>query len=85
MAGLVVTSMAEWATPPLDQARVTTIKTSALLVVGVQEQRIGRNHQAFRQAWWFGVVGSAAIDGAAGPHKLGAGQRLLAVTIDLDR
>lgn len=58
MAGLVVPGRAEWATPPLDQARVTTIKGGSLLVVGVQELRSGRNYESFPQAWWCRVVGT---------------------------
>ena len=58
MAGLVVPGKAEWAVPPLDPARVTTIKSGALLVVGVQELRNGRSYESFPQAWWCRVVGS---------------------------
>lgn len=84
MAGLVVPGRAEWATQPLGRARVPTIKTGALLVVGVQELRSRRNYQSFRQAWGCRVVGSSASNGAVGAHKLGAGQQLLDATIDCD-
>lgn len=84
MAGLVVPGKAEWATPPLDQARVTTIKAGALLVVGVQELRSGRNYQSFRQAWWCRVVGSAVPNPTARTSKLGTGRELLDATIECD-
>jgi hypothetical protein len=57
MAGLVVPGKAEWAVPPLDPARVTTIKSGALLVVGVQELLKGRSYESFPQVWWCRVVG----------------------------
>lgn len=62
MAGLVVPGKAEWAVPPLDPARVTTIKSGALLVVGVQELRNGRNYESFPQAWWCRVVGTGVSE-----------------------
>lgn len=64
MAGVVLPGRSEWAMPPLDQARVTTIKRGSLLVVGLQEARTGRNYETFRQAWWCRVVdGGAAGEG----------------------
>jgi hypothetical protein len=84
MAGLVVPGRAEWATQPLGRARVTTVKIGALLVVGVQELRSCRNYQSFRQPWGCRVVGSSASKGAAGAHKLGAGQQLLDAPISCD-
>jgi hypothetical protein len=66
MAGLVVPGKAEWATPPLDQARVTTIKGGSLLVIGLQELRNGRNYQSFPQAWWCRVVGTSPHGDAIG-------------------
>ena len=55
--------------PPLDQARVTTIKSGSLLVVGLQEARTGRNYETFRQAWWCRVVDG----GATGAGRPGGG------------
>lgn len=66
MAGLVVPGKAEWGTPPLDQARITTIKGGSLLVMGLQELRNGRNYQSFSQAWWCGVVGTSPHGDAKG-------------------
>lgn len=63
MAGVVRPGLSEWAMPPLDQARVTTIKSGSLLVVGLQEVRAGRNCESFRQAWWCRVVGGASSSG----------------------
>ena len=63
MAGVVRSGLSEWAMPPLDQARVTTIKSGALLVVGLQEVRSGRNYESFRQAWWCRVVGGTSSSG----------------------
>lgn len=58
LAGLLVPGETNWAREPLDPARVTAIKGTSLLIVGMQEIPIygGRQVEVHRQAWWCRIV-----------------------------
>jgi len=44
LAGLQTPGTCFRAIPPLDQARVTTIKSGSMVITGVEEIAVGRNH-----------------------------------------
>lgn len=60
LAGLLLQGTTEWCIPPLDWARVTTIRDGALVVAGLEEIANGRNHVQYPQAWWCRIVGQAS-------------------------
>lgn len=59
LAGLILPGAIEWCIPPLDCARVTTIRDGALVVAGLEEIANGRNHVQYPQAWWCRIVGQS--------------------------
>jgi hypothetical protein len=60
LAGLLLPGTTEWAIPPLDLARVTTIRDGALVIAGMEEIATGRNYMQYPQAWWCRIVGHAS-------------------------
>lgn len=56
LAGLQTPGTTSWSIPPLDHARVTTIRAGSMIVVGVEEIGSGRNFVNYPQAWWCRVV-----------------------------
>jgi hypothetical protein len=56
LAGLLVPGVAEWALPPLDQARIKRIRGPYIYIVGLEEIESGRHVKTYPQGWWCRLV-----------------------------